>query len=600
MLTTATALPTLRALDPVGDVPDRLERVRRDTPTDIAGEQSPAQWGDTVRETTSPRHRAPIFFTALVALIALVVAACGSSSGSSGGGGGGGGSSDKPVYGGKITYALEGNTVAFCPPTGQWAISGIEVAEAVYDTLARPTRDPNVYAPYLAKSIDHNADYTEWTIVIRSGITFQDGTPLDANAVKQNIDAWRKGILLGFVFQDIADTTVTAPDTVVVKTSVPWVAFPAYLWASGRTAIAAPAQLNDPQTCDKNMIGTGPFQVLNGGSFDPSTGNVKVVKNKNYWRKGFPYLDEIDFVPQAESSQRINGLQGGQFDITHSSGYKDLSQAQAISGVVAESEPDGREEISHALLNVSKPPLDDVNIRRALAMGTDVQALININLNGKGRVATQVVDKDVMGYVKDAGYPKHDVNGAKKLISDYKAAHGGAPVTFNLQSTLDQDTQQLAQEVQRQMKIIGVDVKLPAPTDQATIINNAIGGTTDAFLWRNYWGQDPDTLYVWFYGGSVVNFNHLNDPIIDAALDKGRTSPDTATRKAAYETFNKRMSSQAYNLWTWYTQWFIAHTSKVHGIVGPNLPNASGKPGTQQAVDVLDGYHQLLGVWKSK
>ncbi len=150
------------------------------------------------------------------------------------------------------------------------------------------------------------------------------------------------------------------------------------------------------------------------------------------------------------------------------------------------------------------------------------------------------------------------------------------------------------------MKAIGVDVKLPAPVDQATIINNAIGGTTDAFLWRNYWGQDPDTLYVWFYGKSVVNFNHVDDPQINAALDKGRTSPNTADRKAAYEDFNKRMSSQAYNLWTWYTDWFIAHTDNVHGIVGPNLPDANGKPGSEQAVDILDGYHQLLGVWKSK
>ena len=225
--------------------------------------------------------------------------------------------------------------------------------------------------------------------MLRSGIKFQDGTPLDANAVKMNIDAWRKGILLGFVFSDIKDTAVTAPDTVVVTTSVPWVAFPAYLWTSGRAAIAAPAQISNAATCDKNMIGTGPFQVLNGGSFDPSTGNVKVVKNKNYWRSGFPYLDEIDFVPQAESSQRINGLQGGQFDITHDSGYKDLKAAQAISGVTSESEPPGRQELSHALLNVTKPPLNDVNIRRAMAMGTDVQALINISLDGKGRIATR-------------------------------------------------------------------------------------------------------------------------------------------------------------------------------------------------------------------
>ena len=150
------------------------------------------------------------------------------------------------------------------------------------------------------------------------------------------------------------------------------------------------------------------------------------------------------------------------------------------------------------------------------------------------------------------------------------------------------------------MKIIGINVKLPAPMDQATIINNAIGGTTDAFLWRNYWGQDPDTLYVWFYRKSVVNFNHLNDPVIDADLDKGRTTPNMADRKKAYENFNKRMNTQAYNLWTWYTSWFIAHTDQVHGIVGPNLPDDERQAGRPEPVDILDGYHQLLGVWKSK
>ena len=142
--------------------------------------------GDNVRETTSARRRAPFLFIALLTLMALVVAACGGSDKTtdtpdstnptdSG----------KPVSGGTITYSLEGNTTAFCPPGGQWAISGILIASAIYDTLTQPTDDPNVYAPYLAKSVEPNADYTEWTIVNRSGVTFHDGTPLTAEIVTQ-------------------------------------------------------------------------------------------------------------------------------------------------------------------------------------------------------------------------------------------------------------------------------------------------------------------------------------------------------------------------------------------------------------------------------
>ena len=63
---------------------------------------------------------------------------------------------------------------------------------------------------------------------------------------------------------------------------------------------------------------------------------------------------------------------------------------------------------------------------------------------------------------------------------------------------------------------------------------------------------------MWFYGGSVVNFNHVNDPQLNADLDKGRRARTPPTRTAAYEDFNKRMTDQLYNFWTWYNQWFIA------------------------------------------
>ena len=90
-------------------------------------------------------------------------------------------------------------------------------------------------------------------------------------------------------------------------------------------------------------------------------------------------------------------------------------------------------------------------------------------------------------------------------------------------------------------------MNLPAPVDQATIINQAIGSQVDAFLLAELPRPDPDTMYVWFYGGSVVNFNHIDDTVMNNALDNGRSEPDPAKRKEHYETFNKRLSSQAYN-----------------------------------------------------
>jgi ABC-type transport system substrate-binding protein len=107
-------------------------------------------------------------------------------------------------------------------------------------------------------------------------------------------------------------------------------------------------------------------------------------------------------------------------------------------------------------------------------------------------------------------------------------------------------------------------------------------------------------MYVWFYGGSIVNFNHVDDDVLDEALDAGRREPDPDARREHYETFNQRMSEQAYNFWSYYTQWFVGARNNVHGFVGPNLPNAAGEPGDDEAVEFLAGYHQMLGIWKDQ
>jgi peptide/nickel transport system substrate-binding protein len=550
----------------------------------------------------SPRAtRRTVRFLAVVAGFAMVAAACGGGSSNKGSSNGGtSGNEGTPKEGGKVVYALEGKTTMFCIPSAQLAISGIMVTQAIYDTLMEPDANGNLQ-PYLAKSVTHNPTYDQWTITLRPGIKFHDGEPLDANAVAQNINAWRKGVLLQFVYQNISDVTVTDPMTVVVKLAKPWIAFPLYLWTTGRTGIAAPAQLNNQATCNTNMIGTGPFKLK---SFDPATGEVDAVKNPDYWRKDsagrqLPYLNEIDFKIQEDGQQRTRGLQGGQFDLMHDSNGTDLKTLQGLgSQFNIDMEPKGRQELGHLLINVSRPPMDNLACRKAFAEGIDRKILNNIYNQGLFRIADQVFDTNGMGYVSDPGFPKFDVTQAKKDVATCKAANGGKFV-FNVQSTFDQLTQTLAQEVQRQAKQIGITVNLPAPVDQATIINQAIGGQVDAFLWRNYPGGDGDSLYVWFHSKSPVNFNHVSDPELDKDLDEARSEPDNAKRVALYQDFNRRMSSQAYNQWTWYTQWFVGSKTSVHGLGGPNLPDETGKPGTDKPIPMIAGYHQLLGIWVS-
>ena len=445
---------------------------------------------------------------ALLATFALLVAACGGGGSDNKSGGGSTSNDGKPVPGGKVVYGLEGGTTSFCLPRAQLAISGIMVAQSVYDTLTEPN-DKSESVPYLAKSVEPNATFDQWTITLRPGITFHDGTPLNAAAVAQNINAWKAGLLLGFVFGNI--DSVTTPDnmTVVVKTKVPWVAFPSYLWSTGRTGIAAPAQLNNDATCDTNMIGTGPFKLKD---FNPTTGDVDVVKNPNYWRKGFPYLDEIQWKIQEDGDQRVNGLQGGQFDVIHDDAGKNLKTIEGFGGgFTTDLEPAGYRESGQALLNVTRPPLNDLNIRRAMAMGTDRDALNQIANDGKWTISNSVFDSKVMGSRQGLGLPAAQPDRGEEAgrcvqeQSRWPGPHVQPPVHVRPgHPGVGQGSQAPDERGGHQ----GEPARPGGPGDDHQPGDRQ---PVDSFLWRNYPGQDPDTMYVWFYGGSVVNFNHIND-----------------------------------------------------------------------------------------
>jgi peptide/nickel transport system substrate-binding protein len=448
-----------------------------------------------------------------------------------------------------------------------------------------------------------------WTIKLRPNIQFQNGEALDANAVKQNLDAYAgkssavSAPLFGFVMSNVDSVNVVDPMTVQVNMKTPWVEFDQYLWSTGRLGMVAPAQLNSPN-CQTNMIGTGPFKLQ---SFDPVTGNVDVVKNPNYWRKGFPYLDEIKFVPVPDGSQRFTQFQGGALDATHDSVGRDLTQYQGLGSQASiTKQPNGRMEITHTLPNLTKPPFDDPNARKAIAEGIDRNKLNELVNDGKARLANGVFDSKVEGYMSNAGYPKFNPKNAKKLVQQYKAAHGGT-FEFSYQSTTDQLGIDVARFLKSELAKIGITVNLPQPVDQPTIINQAIGGNVDTFGWRNYPGLVGDTMYVWFYGTTQpnsqgarnpVNFNFYNDQAANQALDQARAEPDQAKRTQLYETFNKTLTSNISDFWGWYTPWFIATKPNVHGVLGPNLPDQNGNAGSDQPTPVLAGYHQMLGLWK--
>ncbi len=573
---------------------------------------------DSYRHLTRKRW---LQVVALGACLALIAAACG-------GGGGGGGTqgaqtnipknNGKPVEGGSLTYGLEAETLGgFCPPTAQLAAGGIQVFQAIYDTLTVPN-DKGEYVPYLAKSIDHNADFTQWTIAVRDGIQFQNGEPLNADAVKLNLDRFKSGVLFQFVFPDVQDVSVVDPMTVRVTTKVPWVAFPASLWSTGRLGIAAPAQLNDDNTCPRNPIGTGPFKFQDWVPND----HLTVTKNQNYWQKDkdgnkLPYLDQLTFRPVIDVSQRVNGLKGGDLDLIQLTDGQQITglRNDAKAGTVKMLETSRDAELAHTMLNSGKPPFNNINARLAVAYASDRNALNQLSNNEVSPTWDQPYATDTMGYQKDPGFPTYDPKKAEDFVKKYEQATGQSGLHFTLDSTPDPNTQQLAAAIKAQVeKVPGISVEIRPPIEQSQYINYALGGGDtgqfDAILWRNFPGGDPDTLYVWWKStqpnadGSpvrnLVNFGRINDPQIDQDLVQGRSETDPAKRKALYEDIGKQFAKNAYNIWGWLTLWSFAGKSNVNGFVGPDLPgpNAAGDGGARGVP--IASVEPVMGLWVSK
>ena len=108
-----------------------------------------------------------------------------------------------PKSGGTLKVGLNAETNGWSPSQSQWAGSAYIVAGAIFDRLAAYDAD-GVAKPYLAESITSNDDFTVWTIKTRPGVTFQNGEPCDAAAVKKNFEAHRASLLSGPVFENVA------------------------------------------------------------------------------------------------------------------------------------------------------------------------------------------------------------------------------------------------------------------------------------------------------------------------------------------------------------------------------------------------------------
>jgi ABC-type transport system substrate-binding protein len=481
-------------------------------------------------------------------------------------------STQTPKNGGTLVYGLEAETDGWNPTVNRWANSGTQIALAIYDPLVVLDKDLN-WKPYLAESITSNTDFTQWTVKLRANIKFHDGEDLTADALVKSFNAFKASPLTGAAAAPVQSATKVDNLSVLFTMTQPWATWPFGL--TGQAGVVpAPKQLDaDPATASNDPIGTGPFVFKSWQRDD----KLVATKNPNYWRPGLPYLDEIDFKPIPDDTSRYNSLKSGDINLMVTSAEPTIGKLlpDGKAGSIQVTRSVGNNDVTLVLLNVQKPPLDNLKVRQAMAYALDKRALDDISSTDPSLEANTVYQPESKWYTPAPDYPSFDLDKAKSLVQSV-----GSPVSFTMTSTTDPDTLRVAQAEAQMWQAAGMQVQVNT-IDQATLIGNAVSGNYQAQVWRQFGAADPDLNYVWWIGANAAGPLALNmarnvDQQTDDALNAGRATTDFNTRKAAYAKVQQRQTDLLPYLWLSHLRWTLGASNNVRGLQGMPLPDNQG------------------------
>ena len=218
----------------------------------------------------------------------------------------------------------------------------------------------------------------------------------------------------------------------------------------------------------------------------------------------------------------------------------------------------GEPDMDCLLLNLSKAPFDNLKVRQAAAMAISSAQYAKVIDEG---VSPTSNGPFVTGspYCRPHRLPRVRHRQGQAAGAGGPAARPGKPVTVTLDHTPDPNTTKIAEYLQQQLQTAGMQVTL-SPIQQADDINTALLGTFEAIVWRQFGAVDPDLNYIFWSPTNInpvfsINMARNTDPSMQAALIKGRQSPNPADRAAAYQEVAKLMGSDIPYIWTDRTVW---------------------------------------------
>ena len=300
------------------------------------------------------------------------------------------------------------------------------VGRALADSLVDADPDTGEILPWLASAWEVDEAGLTYTFTLREGITFSDGTALDAAAVKTNLDQSAQQVEDGEgwyyqgLFDDYVGTEATGELEVVVTFSRPNPSFLPTL-ATGQLAILAPSSfdLSYEQRDNGEFIGSGSF-VLE--SYTPNEGIVLARREDYAWpsgaatHEGAPSIERVTISFVDEQSVRESALQAGETDLAQNPTTQVADQLEAEGNGLIFRAQSG---IPYSLvLNLTDPALQDIAVRRALSRAIDRQAIFEGVTGARQPASTSVLTPSTTGYADVSQHLVHDLDEANRLLDE--------------------------------------------------------------------------------------------------------------------------------------------------------------------------------------
>ncbi len=437
----------------------------------------------------------------------------------------------------------------------------LQMVRNVYEGLLEYVPGGTMVRAALATSHSASADGLTWTFQIRPGVVFHDGTPLDAAAVVTSLNRIKSiNQRPASLLTNVKSFSAVGSSTVLVHMSAPYVFLPGvtpWLPIVSPAALAAHKTSADPwaeKWFASNAAGTGPYMLT---SFTPST-RVEMTMNTHYWqpwKNGTPTSGTMTLTPDV--STQLELLQAGEVQFLGDVSPTDAATAKTLSNVVVLTGPGL--EVQEMPLNISKPPMNDIRVRRAIIKTFDYNAFLLFS-KGFDKLANSPTPAGLPGWDASIPYAVQDLPGAKKLLAEAGVAPG---TTLSFVGVGGVDYEAFAATVlQSALAKIGIKLTITAPPWPVPFTEMAKPSTAAhiSFLNLSANTNDPSaTLHEAFQSSQIAskggyNWSYYQNPVVDADLLKFGQTVGAAAQNALIAKIQQTIVNDAASVYVAYPE----------------------------------------------